>query len=254
MHILKISAEENEKFLAQEPHDPVTGDRLLDGDEIVICASCGTAFLRESWLYIGGQHCGQSQTLDHIPLRKGEMRLFGKIREKIREAKILKPVSITRRMSGILVDLTIASLLTVFGSPLLAAVLWLFKDVLGQSLGKNIFGLTVAGNDDKLSESSFLSRIFRNLPTAMPFLTLAAPQLLDDWGSNVLLNAVIIFAMGFVSLISFALEGFAVLNGENRITDILLGTTVADKEEFQKKLAEWNKLQNVLTEETREAE
>jgi hypothetical protein len=55
------------RFLEQERYDPITGDKIIQGDTIVICAECKSAFLLESWQYLGSEHCGQTRTLDKIP-------------------------------------------------------------------------------------------------------------------------------------------------------------------------------------------
>ncbi|WP_375560367.1 hypothetical protein ACE193_22115 [Bernardetia sp. OM2101] len=57
-------------FLNQERKDPITGDLIKEKDEIVICASCKSAFLKESWEYLGNEHCGQDKTLAAIPIDK----------------------------------------------------------------------------------------------------------------------------------------------------------------------------------------
>jgi hypothetical protein len=50
-----------------ERHDPITGDAFQAGDKVVFCANCHSAFLADSWKYMGGLHCGQSRTLRKIP-------------------------------------------------------------------------------------------------------------------------------------------------------------------------------------------
>lgn len=65
-HFHKISAEEHADFLAQERTDPVTGEFFCAGDTIVLCASCGSAFLADTWEYMGGKHCNQTKTLPEI--------------------------------------------------------------------------------------------------------------------------------------------------------------------------------------------
>lgn len=54
-------------FLGQERTDPITGEHLQEGDEVVLCGICQSAFLRDSWEYIGGRHCGSVGTLKDIP-------------------------------------------------------------------------------------------------------------------------------------------------------------------------------------------
>jgi len=67
MHTHRLKLPIHEAFLREERHDPVTGDAFREGDEVVFCASCRSAFLKSSWEYMGGAHCGQENTLAKIP-------------------------------------------------------------------------------------------------------------------------------------------------------------------------------------------
>ena len=66
-HIHKLSTAKHFDFLNQQRKDPITGDLIKENDEVVICSSCKSAFLKESWDYLGEEHCNQSQTLATIP-------------------------------------------------------------------------------------------------------------------------------------------------------------------------------------------
>ncbi len=57
-------------FLDEKRKDPITGDGFEIGDEIVFCAECKSAFLKESWEYMGNKHCNQKQTLIQIPKKR----------------------------------------------------------------------------------------------------------------------------------------------------------------------------------------
>ncbi|MEM6298659.1 MAG: hypothetical protein AAF740_08235 [Bacteroidota bacterium] len=70
MHIHQISSVSHQDLLSQERNDPVTGETIKDGDQIVFCAGCRSAFLLESWEYMGKQHCGQSDTLAEFPAQE----------------------------------------------------------------------------------------------------------------------------------------------------------------------------------------
>ncbi|MEM6297678.1 MAG: hypothetical protein AAF740_03210, partial [Bacteroidota bacterium] len=82
MHLHTINS--NSELLAQERHDPITGEALKAGDEIVLCAGCKSAFLKDTWLYLEEEHCGQNETLAEFPrqeeleiaLREVEIRDF----------------------------------------------------------------------------------------------------------------------------------------------------------------------------------
>ncbi len=85
MHIHEINSnsQEHQNFLAQNRKDPITGDSILEGDEVVFCASCKSVFLKDTWEYLGKQHCEQFETLIEFPssfrilaLNKSESILF----------------------------------------------------------------------------------------------------------------------------------------------------------------------------------
>ena len=69
MHTHKINPnlKEHQDFLAQNRKDPITGDTISAGDEVVFCAGCKSVFLKDTWEYLGGQHCEQSNTLSELP-------------------------------------------------------------------------------------------------------------------------------------------------------------------------------------------
>jgi hypothetical protein len=72
MHLHKINStsQEYQNFLAQNRKDPITGDSISEGDEVVFCASCKSVFLKDTWEYLGNRHCEQSETLIEFPLYK----------------------------------------------------------------------------------------------------------------------------------------------------------------------------------------
>ncbi len=69
MHIHKIESnkEKHKDFLLQERIDPITGDLIEENDEVVFCANCKSVFLTDTWLYLNGKHCEQSETLEEFP-------------------------------------------------------------------------------------------------------------------------------------------------------------------------------------------
>ena len=52
MNIHKIQKEKHFQFLQENRQDPITGDLISDGDEIVFCAECKSAFLKDTWEYL----------------------------------------------------------------------------------------------------------------------------------------------------------------------------------------------------------
>ncbi len=66
----QITLEKHKHFLLEERNDPVTGDSFLEGDEVVFCSVCKSAFLKDSWEYMGNKHCDQKSTLPIFPQSK----------------------------------------------------------------------------------------------------------------------------------------------------------------------------------------
>jgi len=67
MHIHTLHPETHAALLNQARRDPISGDFLQEGDEVVFCASCRSAFLKDSWEYLGKKHCEQRRTLQEVP-------------------------------------------------------------------------------------------------------------------------------------------------------------------------------------------
>lgn len=67
MHTHSLRPEKHAALLAQDRRDPISGDFLKAGDEVVFCAGCRSAFLKDSWEYLGKTHCGQKETLQKAP-------------------------------------------------------------------------------------------------------------------------------------------------------------------------------------------
>ncbi len=70
MHTHKISNQKHIHFLREERKDPITGDLILEGDEVVFCANCKSAFMKSSWEYINKWHCNSDKTLSKFPQSK----------------------------------------------------------------------------------------------------------------------------------------------------------------------------------------
>ncbi|WP_375559368.1 hypothetical protein ACE193_16730 [Bernardetia sp. OM2101] len=66
-HYHFLDEDQHSEFLSQNRIDPITGDKIYEGDCVVICAACKSAFLEESWNYLRQQHCDQYGTLNKIP-------------------------------------------------------------------------------------------------------------------------------------------------------------------------------------------
>ncbi|MGZ5445354.1 MAG: TonB family protein [Thermoanaerobaculia bacterium] len=76
LNIHRLDATRHAAFLAEQRKDPVTRKPFHAGDEIVVCAACGSAFSVDSWNFLDGQHDGQSDTLRDIA--EGPVTLRGR--------------------------------------------------------------------------------------------------------------------------------------------------------------------------------
>lgn len=67
MYIHKIDNKKHADFLAQNRKDPITGDLIIEGNEIVFCKECQSVFLKDTWEYLEGKHCNSKNTLVTFP-------------------------------------------------------------------------------------------------------------------------------------------------------------------------------------------
>lgn len=85
----QFTLSETSPLLAAQGKDPVTGEVFKVGDNAVFCASCQSAFLEDSWKYMGEKHCGQDKTLSEEPQNKvldlnwKPSQIFKKVKAKI---------------------------------------------------------------------------------------------------------------------------------------------------------------------------
>ncbi|WP_338792480.1 hypothetical protein [Bernardetia sp. MNP-M8] len=70
MNTHKINSTSHSDFLNESRQDPITGDLIVEGDEIVFCKECKSAFLKSSWEYLNEKHCNQNRTLAIFPVKK----------------------------------------------------------------------------------------------------------------------------------------------------------------------------------------
>lgn len=111
-HFHTITEQLDKEFKLTNRKDPITHERFEQGDSVVFCAGCGSAFLPESWAFMGHKHCGQVETLAHLPALK-ELRLEA----RALKVEVKKEVKRTpRRQDNLHVALT-------FGGVALSALL-----------------------------------------------------------------------------------------------------------------------------------
>ncbi|MEM6298646.1 MAG: RDD family protein [Bacteroidota bacterium] len=137
LHIHQLDPQKHLDFIEQEREDPVTGEFLEAGDEIVICAGCQSAFLAETWEYLGKKHCHQSRTLPAIPdvqsltLKKNKKRF-------VIGTKSLERAPAWQRGMALLIDGLVGLLASIFFILPMAGIYFWFRDGLdnGRSIGK----------------------------------------------------------------------------------------------------------------------
>ncbi len=241
MNIFKIDAENHAKFLSEERHDPVTGENLVAGDEIVICAACQTAFLLETWHYIGKTHCNQSNTLAYIPQRNKDLRLYGVLDEQIKKIRDFKTITFENRASASSVDFAVVYCLMLI-HPILGLLYWVLKDALNLSYGKHYVGLKIVETEE-VKESSFLKKIVRNIFSSVPILIGVFQSSLLDLGiietpwlnMDLFDGSIFTYFFSVIFVLYVGLEMLLVLNKEDRLIDTILGTKVVSKKEFEEK-------------------
>ncbi len=79
MNTYILHADLHKELLAQNRIDPITGDAIQEGDEVVFCASCKSIFLKDTWEYLGKKHCNQNQTLKIFPSISKNLKLSSDI-------------------------------------------------------------------------------------------------------------------------------------------------------------------------------
>lgn len=77
-HVHQIDSNLHKKFLAEKREDPVTQELIKPEDKVVFCSVCKSAFLEDSWKYIGEEHCDKAATLATIPDSPSNRRFSSK--------------------------------------------------------------------------------------------------------------------------------------------------------------------------------
>ncbi|WP_338814956.1 hypothetical protein V9L05_07270 [Bernardetia sp. Wsw4-3y2] len=102
-----IDKNKHAHFLAQKRQDSITHEIIEEGDEVVFCSVCKSAFMVDSWEYIGRSHCHQSQTLKKVPA----LRALSLDRKKIEKRK--KVAFYKKHSGGVLIAIFVLG--SVFG-------------------------------------------------------------------------------------------------------------------------------------------
>ena len=153
-----ILTENQTHFLQENRQDPITGDSFSIRDEIVFCAECKSAFLKESWEFMGNTHCKQAKTLKEFPI--SEILLLQK--PQIKFPAIFKEVEMENRLPALFIDIVLICFASFVFVPIfwflnifnqlpnlenayiyIGLVLFIFRDVilLNKSIGKHTMNL-----------------------------------------------------------------------------------------------------------------
>ncbi|WP_291726559.1 hypothetical protein [Bernardetia sp.] len=98
-YIHKLSKRKHKDFLKQQRIDPITGDTIKERHKVVVCASCKSAFLEESWQYLDEEHCNQTKTLKELPTSE-KLEIKYKALEFEFEDEVLKDIPIWQIILG----------------------------------------------------------------------------------------------------------------------------------------------------------
>jgi uncharacterized RDD family membrane protein YckC len=164
-------------FLKENRQDPITGDAFSLGDEIVFCAECKSAFLKDSWEYMSSEHCNQKRTLKTFPsistlkLKKRILNNFEKASLGNRFGAFIFDVIIGVALAVLVLIINDSKSESYIESWLVFIIYIIFRDIflLKGSIGKKIFGLyfTPFKQKDKII---YLQILFRNLIFWIPAL------------------------------------------------------------------------------------
>ncbi len=223
-------------FIKENRQDPVTGDEFCVGDEIVFCASCKSAFLKESWEYMDSKHCGQAFTLKSFPVHS-KLTLSKPIVYDFKKANS------GNRIFAYLIDNLIAIVLATLSFfalmgfnknffdvlPFMIGIAYmLFRDVIliKSSIGKRIMGLYFINT--KTQKNAFpLALLFRNI--FYWTCLFAAISLIIILEKIIGANGVMGTLLGFGLLIANIAHVFFLLVEENHIFDRMLRIELVEK-------------------------
>ncbi|WP_338813942.1 RDD family protein [Bernardetia sp. Wsw4-3y2] len=223
-------------FLKENRQDPVTGDEFSVGDEIVFCASCKSAFLKESWEYMNSKHCGQTFTLKKFPVQS-KLKLSKPIVYDFRKADT------NNRIFAYLIDNLVAIVLATISFfafmgfnnnffdvlPFLIGIAYmLFRDIIGikSSIGKRIMGLYFIHTQTQKKASPFVL-LFRNV--FYWICLFAAISLVVFLEAVTGASGVIGSLLGFGLLIANIVHVIIVLANQTHIFDRILRIELVEK-------------------------
>lgn len=218
-------------FIKENRQDPVTGDEFCIGDEIVFCASCKSAFLKESWEYMNSKHCGQTFTLKKFPVAS--------------KLKLSKPIVFSfkkaeggNRFFAYLIDTLISIILGVTFYALfknysesffiIGNLYMLFRDgiLINSSIGKRMMGLYFINTKTQKNASRFIL-FFRNI--FYWICLFAAISLIAFLDEIIGASGVVVSILGFILFIANIIHVIVVLANQSNIFDRILKIELVEK-------------------------
>ncbi|WP_291726349.1 hypothetical protein [Bernardetia sp.] len=231
-----IITEYQNHFLTENRKDPITGDSFSIGDEIVFCAGCKSAFLKESWEYMKERHCNQNLTLSLFP-SSSPLNL-----EKVVD-KFAPSADIGSRFLAFFFDGLISVALTAiisftanlfyplppFWSYTIFFIFMMFRDVtFGRaSIGKRLLGLEFY-KTARLNHRILLIRVgFRNAVYWLPNIALVY----FTFTLGMLLLGILLFFIGFLYNLIYFLY---LITDKNPISDEILNIRLMESDKCTK--------------------
>ena len=165
-------------FLAEKRQDPITGDSFSIGDEIVFCAECKSAFLKESWEYMGSRHCNQSKILSEFP----PLQTLLLDKPMLNAIPSHKDAEFENRIPAFLIDAVLIFFISLVFVPVfwflnifahssllenahifIGITLFIFRDIVlsNKSIGKHTLNLYFINTKTQIKASSY-KMLFRN--------------------------------------------------------------------------------------------
>jgi len=229
-------------FLKENRQDPVTGDEFFVGDKIIFCASCKSAFLEDSWEYMGSKHCGQTFTLNKFPV-------YSKLKLSKPIVYAFQKADSGKRAGAYLIDSFIAIVLgflaysiiiqikdnlvynnsiSVPAGFIIGNLYMLFRDFFGikSSMGKRIKGLYFI-NTETQKNASPIVLLFKNL--VYWGCIIVAIMFIGFMEAIIEASGVIASLLGFCLVTANIIHVILVLSNQNHFFDRMLKIELVEK-------------------------
>ncbi|MGF1532203.1 MAG: hypothetical protein ACFCUI_00750 [Bernardetiaceae bacterium] len=181
-HVHTLHAQKDAHFLSQDRQDPVTGEFFEVGDRVVVCAACKSAFLTESWTYLGEQHCGQIRTLPSLPFHT-RLRLRNNFL-RLTNGRSVRLANHRKRILALVVDVWVSLMLSLLVMLPIASVYFWMRDT-SYGVGKSMFRIRAVNchNGQGCSAGqSFWYNLWMGFLVGMPHWIFVCQQVSTDLG------------------------------------------------------------------------